>query len=84
CPINIRYLNFDLCSEPAIVKRTKTNLPEIKKNVYANEPTYNSGRNNHIQKGESSKEEIDWTKDFEEEIMRKANFDKKRKTKYSN
>ncbi|CAG8810543.1 24879_t:CDS:2, partial [Dentiscutata erythropus] len=68
-------------SEPMVVKRTKTNPPE-KKNVYANGPTYNPEKSNYNQRGESSKEEIDWTKDSEEEIMRKANFDKKGKFKY--
>ncbi|CAG8821094.1 10936_t:CDS:2, partial [Dentiscutata erythropus] len=51
-------------SKPMMIKRTKTNPPEIK-NVYANGPIYYPGKSNYNQGGESSREEIDWTKDSE-------------------
>ncbi|CAG8799922.1 27735_t:CDS:2 [Dentiscutata erythropus] len=50
-PFNIN----NKCAKPMLVKRTKTNSPEIKKNVYANRPTYNLGRS-FITKEENQRE----------------------------
>jgi hypothetical protein len=66
--------------EPEQLKKVKPNPPAT--NVYADGPIYNPKATER--NGESSKETIDWAKDTEEEILRKANFNNKGKNKVIN